>query len=205
MAWDRELPVLEEAIRRLSVEYDTFLYGTASRPPVESRKHVEEMIRRLTASSTDSAADRYRFNTLQGRYNALCERWERLQGEKESGRRPGLYGHFVEGAPASASAPISPSATPAALQTFPNERPPASVPEREASPPDRDLFERYLSARRARGENVSGYRYEEFTQGLEAERKKLKERFGDADLEFNVVEREGRVRLIAKRRRNKGS
>ena len=33
VAWERELEVLEEAIRRVNAEYDAFLYGTASRPP----------------------------------------------------------------------------------------------------------------------------------------------------------------------------
>ncbi len=216
--WDRELPVLEEAIRRLSAEYDAFLYGTGPRPPIESRRHVEEMIRRLNAVSSDSSADRYRFTTLQGRYNALCERWERLQAEKESGRRPGLYGHFVEGAPAFAPRAPSASSAPAAgarpaalastrsappappLQASPNEEAAASVTEKEGNPPDKDLFERYVAAKKARGENVGGYRYEEFAQSLEEERKKLKENLGQADLEFDVVEREGRVRLIAKRR-----
>jgi len=97
MPWDRELYVLEEAIRRLGAEYDAFFYGSVSKPPVESRKHVEQMIRQLGGMAADSAADRYRFSTLQGRYNALCDRWERLQEEKEAGRRPGLYGHFTDG------------------------------------------------------------------------------------------------------------
>ena len=54
------------------------------------------MVRRLNATEDMSAAERYRFGTLQGRFSALCDRWEKLQGEKEAGRRPGLYGHFRE-------------------------------------------------------------------------------------------------------------
>ena len=94
--FERELQVLEQAIKRLSAECDAFLYGSSSKPPVEGRKHVEEMLRRLNASESMSAAERYRFSTLQGRFSALLERWERLLAEKESGRRPGLYGHFRE-------------------------------------------------------------------------------------------------------------
>ena len=94
--FERELLVLEQSIRRLTAECDAFLYGSASKPPVEGRRHIEEMLRRLNASDSMSSAERYRFSTLQGRFFALVERWERLLGEKESGRRPGLYGHFRE-------------------------------------------------------------------------------------------------------------
>ncbi len=189
--FERELQVLEQAIKRLSAECDAFLYGSSSKPPIEGRKHVEEMLRRLNASEAMSAAERYRFSTLQGRFFALLERWERLLAEKESGRRPGLYGHFREGGGAQMPSP-GPNAG----------RAPSVQEERGAVPtdPDRDLFERYVSAKKARGEDVSGYRLEGFLEGLERERRKVREKFGAADVVFDVAEREGRVRLIAKKK-----
>ncbi len=190
--FERELQVLEHSLKKLTADCDAFLYGSVSRPPVEGRKHVEEMLRRLNASEAMSAAERYRFATLQGRFSALVERWERLLAEKESGRRPGLYGHFREaGNPA-------PQAPPA-----PNAGRPASVEGmRGAVPadPDRDLFERYVAAKKSRGEDVSGYRLEGFLEGLERERRKVREKFGSGDVVFDVAEREGRVRLIAKKK-----
>lgn len=187
-AWDRELRVLEEALRRLNAEYDAFLYGSASKPPVKSRKNVDEMFRRLNAQDSMPAADRYRFSTLQGRYAILNERWARLQEEKEAGRRPGLYGHFQE---------VSPSPSGA------NTSPPASVQEGQrgvSAGSDRELFERYIAARKARGEDVSGYRLEGFLEGLERERRKVGERLGVSEVVFEVTERDGRVRLIAKKK-----
>ncbi len=189
--FERELQVLEQSIKRLSAACDAFLYGSSSKPPVEGRKHIEEMLRRLNASESMSAAERYRFSTLQGRFSALLERWERLLAEKESGRRPGLYGHFREsGGPPEASR--SPNAG----------RPPSVQEERGAVPtdPDRDLFERYVAAKKARGEDVSGYRLEGFLEGLERERRKVREKVGTAEVVFDVAEREGRVRLIAKKK-----
>lgn len=191
--WERELHVLDQALRRLSAEYDAFLYGSASKPPVETRKHVEEMVRRLNASESMSSAERYRFSTLQGRFTTMAERWERLQGEKEAGRRPGLYGHFQ---------PVR------AESSAPNAGRPGSVTEERhaaaegalSGSTDRDLFDRYVAAKRAMGEDVSGYRLEGFLEGLERERRKVRERFGSADIVFEVAERDGRVRLIAKKK-----
>ncbi len=65
---------------------------------------------------------------------------------------------------------------------------------------DRDLFDRYVAARKARGEDVSGYRLEGFVEGLERERRKVRERLGEGEILFDVVERDGRVRLVAKKK-----
>jgi hypothetical protein len=73
------------------------------------------------------------------------------------------------------------------------------------SNPDRDLFDRYVAAKKALGEDVSGYRLEGFVEGLERERRKVREKFGAADVVFEVAEREGRVRLIAKKKRGTAS
>jgi hypothetical protein len=191
MAFERELHVLEQAIQRLNAEYDGFLYGTASKPPVESRKHVEQMIRRLSAASIDAAAERFRFSVLQGRFSALLERWERLQAEKESGRRPGLYGHFKSVPPGEPRRP-----------SRPNAAKPASVEPVEAggSSADRELFERFVAAKKARGEQVATYRLQEFLQGMTRQREQLRERLGTEDIEFEVVERDGDVKLVARRR-----
>jgi hypothetical protein len=189
-AWDRELRQLEDGLRRLNWEYDAFLYGSSARPPIQARRQIEDTIRRLNGVESMSAAERYRFSTLQGRFAALIERYERLQGEKEAGRRPGLYGHFR--GPGEPAAPA------------PNAGRAASVEEKRRARPeesDRDLFERYVAAKKARGEDVSGYRMEGFLEGLERERRKVRERLGEGDVVFDVAERDGRVRLVARKKR----
>jgi hypothetical protein len=47
---------------------------------------------------------------------------------------------------------------------------------------------------------VSGYRLQGFLEGLERERRKVRERFGSDEIVFEVAERDGRVRLIAKKK-----
>ena len=187
--------MLEEALRRLNAEYDAFLYGSSAKPPTQNRKAVEEMFRRLNALDSLPAAERYRFTTLQGRYAILLERWDRLQGEKESGRRPGLYGHFGESAPRTGSE-FSNAGRAGSVQQERGAAP--AVSARQDS--ERQLFERYVAAKRARGEDVSGYRLEGFLEGLERERRKVRDRLGEGDIVFDVAERDGRVRLVAKKK-----
>jgi hypothetical protein len=189
VSWEREFSVLNEAIRRLNAEYDAFLFGSVAKPPTESRRHVEEMFRRLTMSPSESAAERYQLSSLQGRFYSLCERWERLQAEKEAGRRPGIYGGFSS-SPANVSSERPNAARPGSVETD----------RRGGAPRDRELFERYLAARRSRGEDVAGLRLEGFLARLAEEREKLRERLGTEEVEFDVVDRDGRIKLVAKPR-----
>jgi hypothetical protein len=210
MAWDRELQRLEDALRNLNAQYDAFLYGSSLKPPVDVRRRVGMELRRLSNTEAESAAERYRFSTLQGHYNALCERWDRLQSEKEAGRRPGVYAHFTR---LGAAAPESSPPGSGAAEIVPartNERGPVSVEEEDRRPgpdpapdPDRNLFERYVGARKVRGEDVSGLDFDRFAERLAHEREKLRSHFGGAQVEFDVAEREGKVRLIARPKESK--
>lgn len=194
MPWESDLAALERAIAAVNAEYDSFLYGSGGRPPVESRKKVERLIRSLSAKEPDAAADRYRFSTLQGRWIALGERWEKLQEEKEAGRRPGLYGRFQP--------PREPAGrTPAPL----NETPRSSVEDRvekdsAQGDPRKALFEKYVAARRAKGEPAEGLDFERFADSLRRETERVRERFGGADVEFDVAERDGKIKLVAKKK-----
>jgi len=184
VSWEREFRVLNEAIRRLNAEYDAFLFGSVVKPPVKSRRHVEEMFRRLTMSPSEVAAERYQLSSLQGRFSSLCERWERLQAEKEAGRRPGIHGGFT----ADVSTPRPNAPAPSSVQ----------ADRGGGAARDRELYERYVAARASRGEDVTGLGLEAFLARLTEERGKLKSRLGTDEVEFDVVERDGRIKLVAK-------
>lgn len=184
MPTEKEFSALEQAIGRLSHEYDVFLYGTGAKLPLESRHRVEDMIRSLSNQKIDAAAERFRLNTIVGRFSAQCERWERAVRDKEEGRMPA-------GRPTTA-----PAATP-------NVSPAASVKPPSAKSPDQELFERYREARNSRGEDVSRLSFEKFRELLAGERQKLLTRTGKSEWEFDLAADAGRVRLVARPRKGK--
>ena len=202
MGFERELNELERAIGRLNAEYGAFLYGEAVKAPVESRRKVEAMLRKLGNLEMDEAAERYKLTTLQGHYSTLSERWERQQAEKEEGRRPGFYASF-------SGAALRPTG---AARAHPNETPAGSVQTAGTAAPavlggpgaGRELFEKYLGAKKALGEDVSGYQYGAFVENLERERQKVRERIGTDDFDLDVKDSDGRVRLVARRRKPAG-
>jgi|PersoiStandDraft_1058852.scaffolds.fasta_scaffold51730_2 hypothetical protein len=175
MSIEKELNAFEEAFRKVSREYDVFLFGSSRKVPVESRKRAEQMLRAMTAQRVDSAAERYRLNTLNGRFSAECERWDRAQRDKEEGR-----GRFVR----------------AGAEPAPNAGPSASVKPAAAPEPDRTLYERFVQARRGRGEGSP--EFEKFREQLAREREKLREKTGKTDWEFDVADSGDRVKLIAR-------
>src|SRR5258706_946419 len=197
MGWDGELQTLESSLRNLNAQYDAFLYGSTHKPPVELPRRVGQQIRRLTTTEPETSAQRFRFQALQVRYNACCERWDRLQTEKEAGRRPGIYSHFVR---LGGSETERPAARPNARAAASVEKPEEAV-ENEIMPgedPERDLFRRYVEARRAGGEDVARLRLDRFAEKLAEQRESLKAHFGNAEIVFDVAERDGKVRLVAR-------
>ena len=183
MSIEKDFADFEAAIARLSREYDVFLYGSRGRLPVEGRRQLEAKARALSGLLLDSAGERFRFNTLIGRYNAQLERWDRAVREKEEGR-----GRFVRGSPVSG----------------PNTAPPVSVETRAEDSADRRLFERYIRAKGERGEEVSRLSFEKFREQLARERERLKERTGRSDWEFDVAVDAERIKLAVRPAKGKG-
>ena len=180
MSLEKDFSEFEAAIARLSREYDVFLYGSGGRLPAESRRQLESKAKALSQQTIDSASERYRFNSLIGRYNAQLERWDRAVREKEEGR-----GRFARGAPAT------------------NAARPASVPMKSEDSADRALFERFVRAKKERGEEVARLSFEKFRDQLNRERERLKERMGHGDWEFDVAADAEKVKLAVRTRKGK--
>ena len=61
----RDLQALESDLKKLEAEYNMFFSGRAPRPPWETRKRVEALVRRWDRDHIETAGDRFRFQTLQ--------------------------------------------------------------------------------------------------------------------------------------------
>lgn len=85
---DEQLSRLEEDIRRLKIEFDTFFNGASKRPPYDTKGRVETLIKRLGDDRTLTFAQRFRYNSLTARYNAFRDLWRRTMQGREEGRDP---------------------------------------------------------------------------------------------------------------------
>ena len=87
---DRDLQLLESDLRKLEGEYNMYFSGRLPRPPWETRSRVEAAVKRLDRSSIRNYGDRYRFTSLQSRFAAFVDLWDRGLRAREEGR-PGPF------------------------------------------------------------------------------------------------------------------
>jgi hypothetical protein len=87
VAIDKQLGKLEDDVRRLKIEFDIFFNGAAKRPPLEARARLESQIKRMLDNRGLSYAQRYKLNSIVGRYTSYRELWRRtlrMKGEELS-------------------------------------------------------------------------------------------------------------------------
>ena len=86
----RDLQVLEVELKRLEAEYNMFFAGRLPRPPWETRSRVQALVKRLDRTRIGNTGERFRFETLQSRFAAFVELWDRGLRAREEGR-PGPF------------------------------------------------------------------------------------------------------------------
>src|SRR4029079_15906316 len=67
-----------------------FFAGRLPRPPWETRKQVESRVKQMDRSFIRAPADRFRFSTLQARFQSFVDLWDRALRAREEGR-PGPF------------------------------------------------------------------------------------------------------------------
>jgi hypothetical protein len=90
--FERDLQILEVELRKLEGEYNMYFSGRLPRPPWETRSRVEQLVRRLDRAYIQNYGDRFRFTTLQARFAAFVDLWDRGLRAREEGR-PGPFAH----------------------------------------------------------------------------------------------------------------
>ncbi len=209
--FDRELQTLEVELKRLEADYNQFFAGRLPRLPWEQRTRVDAMMKKFDRMHIQNTGDRFRFQTIQSRWAAFAELWERQMKAQETGRRPGQP---VSRGPSMPPEPARQAPPPVTSQSAP----PASPPRRAASSPtpssveervvavasvadpraqaDRvqSLYEQMAQARKDAGEKPVPY--ERFTELVQAQVKKLGD--GGREVAFKVAVKGGKVTLTAK-------
>src|SRR5712691_10658043 len=69
---------LEADLKQLEAEYNMFFSGRLPKPPWETRARVEALVKRFDRGYIQNTGDRFRFNTLQSRYAAFIDLWDRI-------------------------------------------------------------------------------------------------------------------------------
>ena len=90
---DKQLARLEGELKRLEAEYNMFFAGRLPRPPWETRSRVDTLIKTIERGHIQNFGDRFRLSTLQARFAAFVDLWDRGLRAREEGRA-GPFGHL---------------------------------------------------------------------------------------------------------------
>ena len=181
---DRELQSLEVELKRLEAEYNMYFAGRLPRPPWESRKHVEAMVKRLDRAHISNYGDRFRFSTLQARFTKSLELWDRALRAKEEGRpTPFSYGKKSE-EPKRAAKPRE-----RLVHTTSFSDPVKEVDKL------RDLYHNLTEARREAGQE--DIPFHKFAELVRTQVNQLQQK-GSAEVAFRVAVKDGKVAFTAK-------
>ncbi len=183
---ESELEVLERGLQRLHVEYERFFTGEAKLPPVDTRRRIEDLLRRMRNENVERAADRFRLQNVQSRFQSLTELWEKRLGARSEGRTTTSRLRVPRREPAPPEASTSPDAE--ASQSVQRREQADLMP----------LFERYCAARRSLGEDVSRVRYERFKELVGRQAAEIRRVTGARRLLFEIRTVDGRVRLVGR-------
>ena len=180
----RDLLTLEAELKRLEAEYNMFFSGRAKRPPLETRSRVEAMVKRWDRGHIDTAADRFRFQTLQARFQKFIDLWDRGLRAREEGR-PGPFAQPLPKAPP--EKPQAPEPKLLFVTAF-------SDPMREMDKLH-SLYDTLMDARRQIGDDVVPFH--RFAALVKDQVTKLRDT-GSPEVAFRVAVKDGKVNFTVR-------
>jgi hypothetical protein len=179
----RDLQTLVAELKRLEAEYNGYFSGRERRPPFQTRSRVEALMKRLDRGGLETSIDRFRFQSLQARFQSFVELWDRGLRAREEGRP----GPFRQAPREAVKRKDEPESRVLHLAAF-------SDPLREMDKLH-SLYDSLMDARRQIGDDAVPFH--RFAALVRDQVSKLRDA-GNAEVAFRVVMKEGKVNFTAR-------
>jgi hypothetical protein len=166
---------LELQLKELVIAYEQYFAGVEKREPILDRETLGKRLRHFTNRRIIQTDLRYRFQNLATRFHVHCGYWDRTLRLIEEGRYHRQLGHRPKAPPAPAAATPLPAEHPAADTEFDT------------------IFGKLVAAHQACNLQIPArHQVEEF---LSRQKEKIREKFGDREVEYRVETEGGKPRL----------
>jgi hypothetical protein len=180
---ERDLTRLEADLKQLEAEYNMFFSGRLPKPPWETRARVEALVKQFDRAHIPNTGDRFRFTTLQARFQAFVDLWDRGLRSREEGRP----GPFAQPRPVKEPEKKAPQNRIVRVSSFRD-------PVREIDKLT-ELYESLAEARREVGEQAPPFH--KFADLVKKQVNRLKQD-GGAEVAFRVSVKDGKVSFTAR-------
>ena len=179
---ERDLQKLETGLKNLEAQYNMYFSGRLPKPPWETRSAVEALVKRFDRGFIQNYGDRFRFQTLQSRWQSLVDLWDKGLRAREEGRP----GPFAQKPRAAETAKKGPDDRILGVASFSNV-----VRQQEK------LHELYESLAEARHEvGLEPVPFHKFAELVKSQVKKLGDK--NSEVAFRVAIKDGKVSFTAR-------
>lgn len=193
--WEKQMLQLDGEIRRLEAEFNMFFAGRLPRPPWETKTRVAALIKKHDNSYIRNTADRFRFESLQSRYQKFIELCDRQLTNRELGRP--MFG-AKRPEPAKAPEAAQPAGTPTPAQAPPEPRTPrervVSFGREAGEDRVKELYEQLAEAKKQVGE--APVDYDRVAALVRAQVSKFADE--GSNVAFKIALKDGKVSLTVK-------
>lgn len=179
---EKDLLRLEADLKQLEAEYNMFFAGRLPKPPWDTRARVEKTVKTMDRAYIQNTGDRFRFHTLQSRFQTFIDLWDRGLRAREEGR-PGPFGQQQKKEPEK-KGPEDRILHVAAFRD----------PMREGDKLE-ELYESLTEARKEVGEQQIPFH--KFAELVKTQVKKLRDT-GSPEVAFRVAVKDGKVNFTAR-------
>ena len=181
---DEELKLLEVKLNQLKLDYEKYFLGTRPTEPAQARSEVQKIVIRWSNTRITNTAQRFKFNSLNGRYQAFKRQWDNILRQIEAGTyKRHVFKADLRDRERGIEAPGAnrAAAGKSAAQNGGNE----------------NLFETYRDAMMATGQSAKGLTPEKLQRAIAKQEATIKQKFGCDKVDFKVVVTDGKVKLKA--------
>ena len=172
---EEDLKLLEVKIKQLKNEYEQYFLGSRPREPAIGRSEVQKMIALYAQAPISNTGFRFKFNNLRARYFSFRRHWDETLRKIEQG----TYERHV---------------FKARLHEKKPPPPPAAAP---GTATGGSLYDAYVSARQACGQEVASVSPEKLAAVLQKQEQAIRARLGCEKVQFKVVVEAGKAKLKA--------
>jgi hypothetical protein len=162
-----------------------YFAGRLPRPPWESRKRVERMVRRLDGLYISNYGHRFKFNTLQSRFSSFVDLWDRGLRAREEGRS----GPFAHARPVSTEKPKAAPTNEGVVSVTTFKDPTKEMEKLQ------ELHTSLTEARRKAGQDAIPF--QKFADLIKTQVATMKQK-GTAEVAFRVAVKDGKVTFTAR-------
>lgn len=191
-----EITKLESMIESLKKKYELFFFGLEKKPPNQDREMIERKIRELLNVFITNTGQRYRLQSVIGKYNSYARYWDRIMQQIEDGtyqreliKRQILQKEFAQ-------------------KTYKKQDVYVLDEDRETSKPSaqynplrdeyvKELYDNYIQIKQTLGESTGNISLEAFKKSLEKQLPVLREKYKTDNIEFKISIKSGKATIKA--------